>query len=258
MKLVVTTTQSKAGVNNYLAEFLDATNLKYVERQGLSIEQIQQKYNSDGVMVWHQEGPVLYIEKQKFYFHPSMAKNRISFYRQFNTIDPYIRACNLTGTDKILDCTLGLGADAIVASYFNPDGQIIGLESSSPIAWVVKWGMKLYKSKMSWLDEAIKRIQIINDNHLAYLKTLPDDFFDIVYFDPMFRKPLLKSTAISPLRLLANHEPLTAESINEASRVARKRVIVKELANSMEFERLGIKEFSGSPNNKITYGIIEK
>ena len=122
MKLVVTTTQSKAGMNNLLDEFLAATNLDFAQREGRSIEQLQHNYDVDGVIVWHKEGPILYIGEQKFYFHPSMAKNRISMYRKFNTMDPLVKACAITGADKLLDCTLGLGADAIVASYFNPDG----------------------------------------------------------------------------------------------------------------------------------------
>lgn len=256
MKLVVTTTQSKSGLNNCLDDFLLETKLEFVERSGKSIEQIQKEHEADGVIVWHNEGPILYIEGQKFYFHPSMAKNRISMYRKLGTEDPFVTACGLQDDTEILDCTLGLGADATVAAYFCPKGRVVGLESSGPIAWLVKWGMKLYNSKISWLDEAIHRIEVINSHHLSYLNSLPDKSFDVVYFDPMFRKPILKSTALSPLRLLANHQPLTSETLKEACRVARRRVVVKELSGSEEFTRLGIETFSSSPNNKITYGII--
>lgn len=257
MNLIVTTTQSKSGLNDILDEFLAETKLPFASREGRSIEQIQKDYEVNGVIVWHPEGPILYIEGQKFYYHPSMAKNRISVFRKLGTNDPFVTACDLKPNDKVLDCTLGLGADATLAAFFTPHGQVIGLESSSPIAWVVKWGMKLYKSKISWLDEAIHRIEVINTEHLTYFKSLPDNSFDIVYFDPMFRKPLLKSTTLNPLRLLANHEPLTGESIQEACRIARRRVVIKELAGSSEFNRLGINNFRSSVNNKITYGVID-
>ncbi|HZK43431.1 MAG TPA: class I SAM-dependent methyltransferase [Syntrophomonadaceae bacterium] len=257
MKLVVTTTLSKIDMNEFLAEFLIETNLPFIAREDRSIVSIQEDYRADGVIVWNREGPVLYIKGEKFFYHPSMAKTRISFFRQTGTNDPLINALGLRNNDKLLDCTLGLGADATVASYFNPSAQVVALESSSPIAWIVKWGMKLYNSKMEWLNEAIHRIEVINSEHLAYFKLLPDSSFDIVYFDPMFRKPLLKSTAISPLRLLANHNPLTPSSIEEACRIARRRVVVKEVAGSEEFDQLGINTFISSPNNKITYGIID-
>lgn len=256
MKFIVTTTQSKSGLNLELEAFLAETNLYFVNREGRSIEEIKKKYDVNGVIVWHEYGPVLHIEGEKFYYHPSMAKNRISLYRKKGVKDPFINACQLDNGDKLLDCTLGLGADALVAAYFNPDGQIISLESSPIIASIVKWGMKLYNSKLIWLDEAIKRIEVINIDYLTYLQLIPDKSFDIIYFDPMFRNPLLKSAPLTPLRLLANHLPLSPDSIVEACRVARKRVVIKELAGSSEFDKLGITTFASSPNNKITFGII--
>lgn len=257
MEIVVTTTQSKTSLSSELISFLDETNFSFVQRENSSIKSIQKKYNAEAVIVWHKDGPVIHMEGKKFYYHPSMAKNRISLYRKKGIIDPLIKACELSDGDKFLDCTLGLGADALVVAYFNSQGQTISLESSQIIATIVKWGMKLYTSELTWLDEAVKRIEVINSNYLTYLSLLADKSFDIIYFDPMFRYPLLKSEPLTPLRLLANHSPLSLEAIAEASRVARKRIVVKELARSGEFDRLGIKTFASSTNNKITFGIIE-
>ena len=118
--------------------------------------------------------------------------------------------------------------------YF-AQGTVVGLESSRAIAMVVKWGMKLYDSPMTWLKEAANRIQVINSEHYQYLSDLDDNSFDIVYFDPMFRQPLLKSQAISPLRSLANPAPLDLRAIEQACRVARKRVVVKERAEGLNY-----------------------
>lgn len=257
MEIVVTTTHSQKGLSTELIKFLDETNFSFVQRENSSIKNIQEKHKAGAVIVWHEDGPVLHLEGKKFYYHPSMAKNRISLYRKKGIIDPLIKACKLSDGDKFLDCTLGLGADALVVTYFNSQGQTISLESSQIIATIVKWGMKLYTSELIWLDEAIKRIEVINSNYLTYLSLLADKSFDIIYFDPMFRNPLLKSEPLTPLRLLANHSPLSLEAIAEATRVARKRVVVKELARSGEFNRLGIKNFVSSPNNKIAFGIID-
>ncbi len=257
MQFIVTTPQSKTNINPLLDEFLTETGLPFVSRRRKSISQIEKNYNARGVIVWQASGPILYIQGQKFYYHPSMAKNRISVFRKQSIKDPLIKALKFTAGDKILDCTLGLGADAVVIAYFNSNGHIIGLEDSPIIASIVKWGMKLYHSKLTWLDEAIHRIEVIQAEHLNYLQSLPDNSFDIIYFDPMFRTPLLKSKPLSPLRLLANPKPLSVATVKEACRVARKRVVIKELAGSKEFVRLGITRFSGSPNNKISYGIID-
>ena len=88
--------------------------------------------------------------------------------------------------------------------------------------------MQLYQSEMLWLQEAIKRIKVINCEHQSYLKQLEDKSFDVVYFDPMFRDPLLKSRALSPLKEVANHQPLELETIQQACRCARKRVVIKK------------------------------
>lgn len=261
MKVIGTTTQARndLALNPEFKIFLQETGIKFVNRERKSLAKLKKENDADGVVVWQEEGPVLYIdEKNRFYFHPSMAKVRISNYRKFNKPDPMIEAFALEKDDEVLDCTLGLGADAIVTSYFIPEGRIVGLEYSSLVAAIVKWGMKMYHSSMEWLDNAIKRIEVINADYRKYLSSLKDNSFDIVYFDPMFRKPVLKSQAISPLRLLANPHPLDEESLREAVRVARKRVVMKELYASGELARLGFEKIIGSPNNKIAYGVIEK
>jgi 16S rRNA (guanine1516-N2)-methyltransferase len=256
MKIVATTTQSGNGIDSSFQQFLNESDIEYVPRQRKSLERIQRENQAQGVIVWERSGPVLYWPGSKFFFHPSMAKVRIALYRKKGQVDPLIEVCDLKEDDRFLDCTLGLGADAIVASYFTPLGQVVGLESSLPISQVVKWGMQLYQSEMLWLQEAIKRIKVINCEHQSYLKQLEDKSYDVVYFDPMFRDPLLKSQALSPLRKVANHQPLELETIQQACRVARKRVVIKERRDGSEFSRLHCQEVIGSPNNKIAFGVI--
>jgi ubiquinone/menaquinone biosynthesis C-methylase UbiE len=90
-----------------------------------------------------------------------------------------------------------------------------------------------------------------------YLKLLPDNSFDIIYFDPMFRNPINKSSNLKPIRTLADMRSLTTESIKEARRVAKKRVVIKEAAGSNEFTRLGIVTTVGGKYSSIKYGIID-
>lgn len=256
MKVIVTNTHSAVQTAVAMQDFLAETLFPFVERDGRSIKSLIKGNNADAAIVWSDTGPVLYYEETKFFFHPSMAKTRISNFRKFEQPDPLIKAALLNEDDDFLDCTMGLGADTVVASYFARQGRVVGIEYSPIVATVVKWGMYLYHSQMPWLDEAIKRINVKCADHLEYLKNLPDNSFDIVYFDPMFRKPVLKSQAISPLRKLANPAALQPESIAEARRVARKRVIMKEIYSSGEFSRLGFDVHESNPNNKIVYGII--
>ena len=257
MRFVVTTTQSMEEREPLLEQFLKESDFPFVARQRKSLELLMEENQVDGVIVWEKSGPVLYVENEKFFFHPSMAKNRIAFHRKMNTPDLMIQACQLRAGDSFLDCTLGLGSDSIVAAYFTRTGRITGLEHQTAVAYTIRWGMKLYSSRMPWLEEAINRIEVLNQDYRDYLLEQEDNAYDIVYFDPMFQKPLLKSQAISPLRKLADHDPLQLESVKEACRVARKRVVMKELSSGNELERLGFTKLSGSKHNKVAYGIID-
>ncbi len=256
MEIVATNTQSSDDLTPDFKGFLEESQILYVPRLRRSLAKIQAESQVQAVIVWESSGPVMYLNDTKFFFHPSMAKVRISAYRKNDLMDPLVQACELKADDHFLDCTLGLGADAIVASYFSPRGKVVGVESSIAVSHIVKWGMQLYKSNMPWLQEAIGRIQVINQDHNQYLKDLDDNTYDIVYFDPMFRSPLLKSQAISPLREAANMEPLSEEAVLQACRVARRRVVIKERKGSMEFERLNCTSVYGSTNNNVAYGVI--
>lgn len=256
MKIIVTTTQSKEVPDEIMDLFLEDSGLTFVPRHRKSLPVLISENDAGAVIVWEDNGPVLYMEDQKFFFHPSMAKNRISGMRHNLGYDVMAKACEIETGDSFLDCTLGMGADAIVASYLS-GGKIIGLEKSPGICHVIKWGMHNYHSRMDWLNNAIHRIEVIQSDHLDFLKEQPDHSFDIIYFDPMFRRPLLTSQPLAPLRRLADPAPLSPEAVAEACRAARKRVVMKELVNSGEFQRLGFKLSPGSKHNRIGYGYID-
>ena len=147
MKVIVTTPQSQDTVSPIMAEFINASGLRYVPRQKTGLAKIAADHNADAVIVWETEGPVLYIGNEKLFFHPSMAKCRIAAYRKQGRADIMIKACQMQNGDSFLDCTLGMGADAIVASYFSATGKITGLESQPVVAAVISWGMKMYEGQ---------------------------------------------------------------------------------------------------------------
>ncbi len=257
MHIIVTTTQSVDEISPLLNQFLTSTGFRYVPRRRLGLERLAHENGADGIVVWESTGPVLYFGGEKLFFHPSMAKNRIAAYRKQNQEDLMIKACRLEPGWSFLDCTLGMGADAIVASYFSQTGRITGLESEKAVAAVIGWGMRIYQGQMSWLNQAINRIEVLNYNHREYLSQLPEQSYDLVYFDPMFEHPLLKSKPLNPLRKLANPTPIDSETIISAARVARRRVVMKTQASGGEIERLNLKRISGSRHNPITYGVLE-
>lgn len=257
MKFVVTTTQSQEDISPALKELIDHSGFDFVPRRGRGLAGIAAASAADGVIVGETDGPVLYIHGEKLFFHPGMAKSRIAAYRKKGQEDLLIKACQLQPGWSFLDCTLGMGADAIVASYFSGTGRITGVESEAAIAAVIGWGMKMYAGRMAWLNRAVNRIEVVCSHHQRYLPRLPELAYDIVYFDPMFEQPLLKSQPLNPLRKLANPEPLDPVSVAMACRVARRRVVMKTQAASGEIERLGMRRVPGSRHNPIIYGVID-
>lgn len=50
---------------------------------------------------------------------------------------------------------------------------------------------------------------------------------------------------------------LTPETVAEARRVARRRVVMKERRESEEFERLGFFEVVGGKYSRVSYGVMK-
>lgn len=254
---VVTGTRSNRPEATEIADFVDEARLVYVERNDRSLVSIMQDEGVSMVVVWEEEGPVLYHGEERFFYHPGMGKNRITRLRRGES-DPLLRALDVEPGGKILDCTLGLASDALLVAYATgPTGRVLGLESSPIITAIVRWGIKKYAKGPVWLKEAMERIEVLHIEHQEFLRLQADKSFDVVYFDPMFRHPVAESAGISPLRSLANPAPLALETIAQARRVARCRVVMKERYGSEEFSRLGFTSVKSGNKSEICYGIIE-
>ncbi|MEW6447253.1 MAG: class I SAM-dependent methyltransferase [Bacillota bacterium] len=238
-----------------LAARLDAV---FVPRDGRSIEDLLAEHGAAGALVVGAQRVTLFFGKEQFFFHPGTAALRIKSLLAGKP-DQMIRAMDLHPGDEVLDCTLGLGADAVVASFVaGPRGRVVGVERVAAVAAVVEHGLRHHAVKSDpRLEEALRRIEVVTADHLDYLRGAPAESFDVVYFDPFFRTPLHGAYQIQPLRALGNRMPLSKEAVVEALRVARRRVVVKERRGSAEFARLGFKRISGGRYARVAYGVIE-
>lgn len=257
--LLTTCLRPTAAVETRLHQLMQegALDFQVVERKKHSIQSLQQTHRL----------PVLVVDKQRleyypldeeasFFFHPSSAVFRI---KQFDASghDPLIAIAKLKPGMTVLDCTLGLGADAIVMSHaVGASGQITALESKRETALIVAEGMKHWKEDYPPINEAMCRIEVLQQQHSTYLKALPDDAVDVIYFDPMFEKTVTESTHLNGLRTLADYEQLSSVAVTEAQRVARQRVVVKAHFESELFERFGFERVKRK-SSKLHYGVIE-
>jgi len=255
----VTTSHRPAPAQVSLAKKLAVDlSVPFIPRNSCSIETMMSNNGFFGMMVVSSERISFSTGDMEFFFHTGLAKLRIKEIKNGKT-DRMIQAMSLKAGDSLLDCTMGLGTDAIVASYVaGPHGQVTALESSILISTIVEHGLKTYKFEDEELARAMMRVKVVHSHHKEYLACLPPRSYDIVYFDPMFRLPVKKSPAMNAMRAIANHNPIERETIAMALNVCNRRVVMKERRGSKEFERLGFKEFIGGKYAPVVYGVIER
>ncbi|PRZ15457.1 putative SAM-dependent methyltransferase [Laceyella sediminis] len=240
------------------ARYLSALlGIPYVKRERHSLPGLfAQTGESRAVIVTKQGWRVEEEQGQPFFFHPSMSALRI---KQLLNGDPdaMVECAGLKPGDRVLDCTLGMGADAVVAAHVVGDeGQVVALESQPVIAAIVKHGLKTYETDRKALHRALRRVEVVQADYRNYLPLCQDNSFDVVMFDPMFRETVQASNAIQQLKPLANPEPLDERSVREAIRVAKRAVLLKERPKGGEFARLGFEIVKSS--SSFAWGVIRK
>lgn len=247
------------------------------------IEQLAERYEINMVPYGDSPAennlPILRVTKKQLllehnnstlFFHPGMSLLRMINIKRGEG-DRFLDALSLAEGDILLDATMGLGSDALIASWaLGERGKVFAVEHSPLIFMLVKEGLerlgrltspqvKSIEKKKAWLElaQASSRIEAICSDHLEVLKKLPDNSVDVIYFDPMFRTTVKSSASIKPLKEWSNPAPVTQETINQACRVAKKRIVLKERRYSGEFVRLGFKTSAGSEYSSIGFGIID-
>lgn len=214
--------------------------IPYVRREKGSMKKLYDRFKDpEAVIVAKNDWRYEHRDGHTFFFHPNMSALRIKHLTQGKP-DALVEVAALRPGDVVLDCTLGMGADAIVASYVVGErGKVIGLESQPVIAALVEHGLQTYASDRERLVAAMRRIEVREGSYRDLLPTFADNSVDVVIFDPMFRETVKESVAMQALKPLANPAPLDERSVAEAKRVARRAVLFKERPKSGEFERLG-------------------
>lgn len=227
----------------------------YAPRGNTSLDALRAEYGVPFVMVVKEKLAVA-TEDGELYFHPGMAHLRLKNLRRGEG-DHLAEALGLAAGMRVLDCTLGMGADAIVESFVAGEtGEVVALEANPVVALLIGRGLQSLTGEHPTTRAAMRRVKVIAADCLDYLRAQPEDSFDAVYFDPMFRHPFEDSAGIHPLRRLADPRPVSPEAVAEACRVARRRVVLKESSRSLEFRRLGFGEFVGGKYSNVRYGVI--
>jgi 16S rRNA G966 N2-methylase RsmD len=258
MKVFVTTCgRANQDVIEKAHQAADILSIPYIPRKKRSIRNHMENLDQDCLVIG-KERLELHTRKEKsepFFFHPNSASFRIKRLMRGEK-DPLIEAADLQEGMSFLDCTLGLASDSIIASHIvGEGGKVTGIEANKYIAHILLHGLQDWVSPLQELNNAMKRITVINGPFQEELKKIADDEFDVVYIDPMFEEALNDSHGINPIRQWASYTGVTKEGITEAKRVAKKRVVLKEHYQSPLFEEMGF-DVVKRPSAKFHFGVI--
>ncbi len=252
MRIIVTTSH-KPDLQQVIKAKALASELggRYILRRHLIF------YPGESVIIIEKNGISAVKDDQKLFFHPSLAILRKSNIES-DEEDYLISSLKLNGDESVLDCTMGLGSEALLISHFLPHGKVTCLESSKIIKIIVEDGMKnaLERNIPAWILDAITKIEIIEADYKDFVRKT-ERAFDCVYVDPMFEHPDYASTAINKLRPFADHSGIDPEDVEAIKRIAKKRIVVKARWNDTIFERYRFDSVVGSMKSNVGYGVIE-
>jgi tRNA1(Val) A37 N6-methylase TrmN6 len=150
----------------------------------------------------------------------------------------------------VLDATLGLGGDALVAAAAT-GARVVGLETDGVVGAFTQAALQRLPRHGR---EPGQRVQVIHADHRAWLRQQPDRSFDVVLLDPMFRRAGESGPLFALLRTHGEHAPLDRETLREAQRVARRGVLVKDAARGEELQRLGLAPRLSRRSAAIAFG----
>lgn len=225
----VTTARSARPEDVALAHDLAAAlPSRVVPRDHRSVEEICAVEDLDGLLIVG-DGEVCWRGPGggHFWFHPNMAVNRVRPQAGGGARDPLVKALELQPGHRVLDATLGLGADAIVVSHLVGDaGTVWGIEVSPVLACLVRLGLQQYQHKLS---PAMRRIRVLCGSHTELFQhdevaAVP---WDGIVFDPMYERSRDESHGLDGLRRLACYDRLDAGAIERARELASGWVVVK-------------------------------
>lgn len=230
--------------------------LCFVMRKKLSVKEIKERYSDDVLVVGNDEMSITRLsDNDTVKYHPNFSMVRAKRLLN-NENDALADAAELKPGMSFLDCTMGLAADSVIASLtVGISGRVTALEQSFILYLLAKEGLASYDTNIEIVNDAMRAIETVHQNHTDYLEKLPDNSFDIVYFDPMFDEEISDSQSLRLITEVTHTETLSQKTIDEAKRVAAKKIVLKDHFRSSRFEQFGFMQ-QVRKTSKVHYGII--
>uniref|UniRef100_UPI0040281187 class I SAM-dependent methyltransferase n=1 Tax=Megasphaera elsdenii TaxID=907 RepID=UPI0040281187 len=284
MIYVVPSLKAKEKLQSEGKAWAESQGFTYVLRHQRTIQDLMDEYGED-FLVYSSRGPQIDRPEGSHFFSLNMAELRIQNLRkgqcdhllealmgmkerEGRTLQsaaltaPLHRGASRTAAAQppitILDCTCGFGADAAVVSFGLPTGsRVDALEVSPLLEAVTSWGFSHFVHKKDDVTAALRRISLRRGDYRDYLLSDEGPVYDVLYFDPMFQRPVEASCQFQPVRAIMEHGGLTRDLIERALQKARRRVVIKE----RDFRQL-CRDFPevtlyGGKYSRIGYAVLE-
>ncbi|MBL8955621.1 MAG: class I SAM-dependent methyltransferase [Myxococcaceae bacterium] len=243
--LAVTTsskTRRESGAVEAARAAAEKLGVPFVEAvKGTPVETLLTRFKC--VLVLRGDGVVLLDERGSARWSGGMADLRIHRLRTgIPQPDHLLLAGEVRAGDAVLDCTLGRGHDALVLE--EAGAQVTGIEASLP----------LYAWASLGLSQRGSSVKCVHGDAGDVLRGLPAASFDVVCFDPMFSKRAHYEAGFALVRRHGEAAALTAETLAEARRVARRWVVVKAAPQARELRELGLEVVPFKRNAELRFG----
>lgn len=139
---------------------------------------------------------------------------------------PWVRLSGLRAGHRVVDCTLGLGTDARFLAAWTGE-QVVGLETVGALCALTDEGLAGVGAD----------VRVVHADATAWLADQPDRSVDVVVADPMFPRGG-RAPSLEVLRWLGDPAPVDLPWRDQALRVARVAVVLKDAVDGGLLERL--------------------
>ncbi|MCX7599808.1 MAG: class I SAM-dependent methyltransferase [Armatimonadetes bacterium] len=257
-KIVITGSREKVSRPGGAEWWEERLGAEVVPRGRRTLAQVAAEHGAWGVLVIEAERVRFYVPSEgvEYFYHPGMARRRIRAIVAGDG-DPMVTAMGLRPGDRVLDCTLGRGTDAIVTAFVvGPSGRVVGVESVPVLAGLTEHGLATFDAGDERVNEAMRRVEVLCADNAEYLAGVAPGAFDVIYFDPVFHQPVEKSSAMVPLRALADRRPLSIEVIELAREKAGRAVVVKQRKGTPLWQETQPERVVGGRHATVEYGVF--
>ncbi len=144
------------------------------------------RLNPDMAIIYDQDGLSLAANGMKI--QPDWIGQLPRLKRASKKNELIARACHIGDKTRILDCTAGLGHDALLLAWL---GAEVHLLERHPVLYTLLCASLQQASQHTALADVVQRMHILHTDGVDYLQQVPAQQFDVIYLDPMFPKPVI-------------------------------------------------------------------